>query len=205
MKFSFHYLTLEPNKIIKQIEYKEKRAVEEHLMALEWRKAITEIGLKNGTLPSPHFGELPDLEDALEQVVVKNWGNIISVYPITVTPYQENSLTWLASKYDSRKNSITQKYGNIIAYWEKERLRFGYSIKGNVVSEKEISIDNSLIGSGEYTLQKYAPQDMLQAVLQSDVSKQTEGLNLDIPLILPTTWKDLWTVYMQTQFTTFCQ
>ena len=202
MKIVFHILTLEPDKIIKNIENKEKKAIEEHRDALVYEKAFSEIGWLP---PSQYNLKLPELEDALEQTVVKKWRNIVSVYPMTITPYQENRITWTMNKYDNPKNSITQKYGRIAAYWDAELLYIGFLLKGDVISESEMPIDVSLIGSEKYTLQKLAPNEMLKAIHQTEVAKQSDDLNLDIPLMLPPAWKDMWTVCRQTQFTTICE
>ena len=140
MILSFHHLTLEPQKINAKIENKEKRKIKEHCLALECEKNFIEAGLLPSQYPNSYRNKLPDLEDALEQVVVKNWGNIISVYPIIATSYQEHNITWLMNKYDLRKNSITQKYGSIILYWEDEILQIGFIDKEILFQRKKYKL-----------------------------------------------------------------
>ena len=205
MKFSFHHLTLEPEKIIRNIINKEKKAVEDYGLALEFEKTIIEAGYRKDVLPNSSFVPMSKLGNTPEQVVVKKWNNIISIYPMTVTQYQENNVPWPVNKCDSYINSITQKYGSIMVYWDAVSLKLGFLLKGNVISEKEMLIDASLIDSGEYTLQKCAPKEMLQAILHSEAANQSECLNLDIPLMLPSDWKDSWVVGKQTQLVTICE
>jgi len=184
---------------------KEKKIVEEYGQALDFEKVIVEAGNEKGVLPNPSFITMSELGNTPEQVVVKKWKDIISIYPITVTPYQENNVPWPANRRDSHRSSITQKHGRIIVCWDAVLLRLGFLLKGNVISEKEMLIDASLLDSGEYTLQKCAPEEMLQAILHSDVAKQSECLSLDIPLMLPSAWKDTWAVCKQTQLITICE
>jgi len=205
MNFSFHHLTPEPEKIIKNLMHKEQKVVEEYSLALEFEKAILETGNKKVVLRNSSFSTMSELGNVPVQVVVKKWKNIISVYPITVTAYQENNVPWLVNRHDSRKSSITQKNGSIMVYWEAELLRLGFLLKGEVISELEMSIEASLVGSEEYKLQKCAPKDMLLAILDSDVAKQSDGLNLDIPLMLPSKWKEVWPICKQSQLITICE
>ena len=205
MNFSFHHLTLAPEKIIKNLMHKEQRVVEEYSLAMEFEKVIIEADNKKGVTPNPSFSTMSELGNVPVQAVVKKWKNIISVYPITVTSYQEENVPWLANKHDSRKSSITQKNGSIMVYWEAEQLRIGFLLKGEVISDLELSIEASLVGSEEYTLQRCASKDMILAILNSDVAKQSDGLNLDIPLMLPLAWKEAWSICKQSQLITICE
>ena len=200
--FSIHFLTLEPRRIIRQIEAKEEKAVENYNY---WQNGIEVFrDCLESSLPNL-ISHKPNINDALEKVVVKSWKNIISAYPIAKTPYQVENLTWLIHKTDTHKNSITQKYGSIIACWEAELLRIGFLVKGNAVSETELSIVPADTASENYTLQKCIPQNMLKSILQTDVAKQTDGFNLDIPIFLPMAWESSWTILKETQFTSFCE
>jgi len=172
---------------------------------MEFEKVIIEAGNRKGVMPNSSFSTMSELGNVPVQAVLKKWKNIISIYPITVTSYQEDNVPWLANKYDSRKSSVTQKSGRIIAYWEAELLRLGFLLKGEVISELDISIEASLVGSEEYTLQRCAPKDMILAILNSDVAKQSGGLNLDIPLMLPSAWKEAWPICKQSQLITICE
>jgi len=205
MNFSFHHLTLEPEKIIRSLIHKEQKFVEEYGLALEFEKAIIEAGNKKGVLPGSSFPTISESGNIPVQVVVKKWKNIISVYPITITSYQENNVSWPVNRYDFRKSSITQKNGSLMVYWEKELLRLGFLLRGEVISELEMTIDVSMVGSGQYTLQRCAPTDMLQAIQDSDVAKQSNGFSLDIPLMLPSAWKEAWPICKQSQLITICE
>ena len=205
MNFSFHHLTLEPEKIIKSLMHKEQRVVEEYGLAIGFEKAMIEAINKKDVLPNLSFSTMSELGNVPVQVVVKKWKNIISVYPITITSYQEENVPWLANKHDSRKSSITQKNGSIIVCWEAELIRIGFLLRGEVISEFEMSIEAALVGSEEYTLQRCAPKDMILAILNSDVAKQSGGLNLDIPLMLPSAWKEVWLSCKKSQLITICE
>jgi len=65
-------------------------------------------------------------------------------------------------------------------------------------------IEDSLLGSEEYTLQRCASEEMLHAMLNKDVVKQADGLSLDIPLMLPSAWKETWPICKQSRLITFC-
>jgi len=206
MGYSFHHLTLEPEKIIKKIKKIEEREIDECSSLIYQRKAF----IKAGYLALAVNGDntVPELENHLEQVVLKKWGGIISIYPVTITPYQENKVPWILGRMgDVKKNSITQKYGSIMVIWDAaslESLEILFMLKGNVIRKCELPINNSYIGSEEYTFERYVPDDMLQAIKETDFAKQSNGVDLDIPIMLPTSWREEWEVYDQTQFVTLC-
>ena len=194
MKISFHYLTLTPSQIIKQIVYREKKAIEDY-SELKYNEAFMGLSTKLSN-------NLPTIENALERVVVKTWGNIISVYPIIVTPYQEYNETWV--KHDTRRNSITQNYGSIFVGIKENLLYFELWKGGNSIACNEITIDGSLVDSEELTFQRCLPKNLFK-FFQFSGSEITDSLNLDIPLTLPTMWKEIWAIQKQTKFTSFCQ
>ena len=203
MKITFHYLTDEPDKIMKKIKQREEPAIEKGGWELMYWNMISKSILPP-YYPDINY-EVPGIEDIIEQVVIKKWGNIISIYPLTVTPYQEKNISWTLSKYDYRKNSITQKHGSIISYWGDGTLTIGFWRGGELIRECELPVDDSLAGSGEYTFQRCAPEGMLQAINDTDFAKQHNGIDLDIPIMLPSAWKELWTICDQTQFITICE
>ena len=204
MTFSFHHLTLDSEIIIKNLMHKEQMYVEEYELAVEFEKTFVEDGIKRGLVPETSYLTMAERGNVPVQVVMKRWKSIISVYPINATLYHEENVPWCLNKSDSRKNSITQKSGRIIAYWDAELLRLGFLLKGEVISELEMPIEDSLLGSEEYTLQRCASEEMLHAMLNKDVVKQADGLSLDIPLMLPSAWKETWPICKQSRLITFC-
>jgi len=194
MNISVHYLTLDPSRIIKQITNREKRAIEDYYTDIE----IYEWQRRRSTELQPNW---PTIDEALEQVVVKTWEDVLSVYPIVVTPYQEDNETWV--KCDTRSKSFAQKHGCIFIGIKETTFHFEFWKHGDNLIYEDIPIDLSSMSIEELTLQRSVPMDILQKI-QFDTPEKLGSPMFDIPLALPTMWEEKWTVYKKTQFTSFC-
>ena len=195
MRYSFHYLSFDTESVLAQIANKEKRAIRKYYADLKNDNMFESEPWCNMYTP------MPCIDKTLEHIIVKVWANIISVYPMD--EHWGEYVPW--SMFDIRRKGNVHKYGSIIVTQEANLFLFGLVIYGKYVAEKEVVIDISLIGSADLTIQQYAPKEMLQALCQVDMRLQSGGLDLEIPILLPATWKENWTVYKQTQFITFCK
>jgi hypothetical protein len=201
MNVSYHYITLAPEKILKQIEEKEQIVIKEYY----------EYGMGNTF-------EHPTIEDVLGKIVVMSGKHLVSVYPI-ITPYQGDRMTWV--RFDKR--NIIYKHGWIVVCYAGDIKKDGFEdesenddkgeagflielqIRGNTIALVDMYGDDIPKGVMESTLEDYMPQTIRQAISQLKVKEQLESLSFDIPMFLPPAWEEIWTVEKRTRFVTFCK
>lgn len=134
------------------------------------------------------------LSAELEKTLLLRSGNILSVYPILETEWQEKNNTWV--KFDSRPKSLAQKYASLFAIRNKNgKIGLRFCREGNFLGETYFQSESEL----PVLLCKYFPNDnditlYTEAISAIHTSNSFDTLSelLGFPLLLPTDWEKRW-------------
>ena len=204
MKASYHYITLDRNKLLKQIEEKEQEAIKDSELEIA-RLALLHQHGSNLPIPKEFLSsKLPTIEDILEEVIIKSNDHLISVYPM-VPHFKHDEATWV--RFDKR--SAIYRYGwllvlhNDVHNIKKAGLLIELYVKGDLIASEELYDDELPSGYMDAKMSDVLSAQMLQSISQLDVIQKVSNFCLDVPMFVSQKWMDVWEVEKKSQFTTF--
>ena len=191
-----HYYTDEPGKIIDQIKRREEKALTRYAE----EQSFNEIYEKWDMRLYQGMYRL-SIDEIYEQVIVKQWANCISTYPIIVTQCQVENQTWV--KFDTRKKSIAQKYGAVFTWKDGERIHLELLKLGKIIIEEEyepVTIERV----NQNTLCSIASNEFLQAWVDCCPAGADRRCSTDFALFLPEDWNNHWIVKKTSRLVQYC-
>jgi len=204
MNISYHFITVNNDKILKALESNELHVINEYELKLKnilfFQKQNEKINSNNPK--QPLLTNNVTIDDLLPQMIVKRSNNILSVYPIiTKLSQMDNYPKFLY--FDAR--NIIYKYGWLLIYYNNvnDELSFELNIKKNNITTvvmKKGTIPNNYL---DLNIESILPQQIFMTLSQIKLN-ETINISFNIPIFLPLSWKDKWVVNKQTKYFTFC-
>lgn len=135
VRFSCHYFTCDPDKIIASLKAAEKNVEKKHIEAMKINASVKKLtsrltsGLEEAKAALDHLGS-PNIEEAvtekflsgaLPKTVVIIYPGLVSAFPYAPQDDPYNYSGWL--KFNTSKNCHPQKHGGIMAAEEDDGSR----------------------------------------------------------------------------------
>ena len=186
---AIHCLTDEPEKIIKQIRRKEKQMIKSYA--------------EDVRVCNPSAFNRPEMEDCCERIIVKNWGTMISIFPLLRTIYQQVSTPWVIS-VDKKRNSPTQKFGSLHVWRSALNLRLFVRQSGETTVSEEADLCGRDLNKQAATLRDYTLDSLCQTWLHN-FSTPDDEFYYNFPLLLPFDWDKRWQITKETKLSIYCK
>ncbi len=199
-EYGFHYLVANQEEVKKLVDsFKRREKKSQFDLELEKKYAPLLLNSKmkeeNREIYDKLYREYKlRLSAELEKTLLLRSGNILSVYPILETEWQEKNNTWV--KFDSRPKALAQKYASLFAIRDKNgKIGLRFLRQGNCLGETYFQSKSELPG----LLYKFFPNDnnldvYTEAIAAIHTSNSFYTLSelLGFPLLLPTDWEKRW-------------
>jgi hypothetical protein len=189
-QYTFHYKTDSHDKILGVLKHREKKMITEIFGDTTWIARFSESHRNNNI--------------AMEQVVVKLWSNVVSVYPMQKTKGHFENETW--TKFDTRKGSPTQKYGGLLVGKTEQTLYIEMWSAGEFVIKESLELktyDKPIITLRSLNCDEF--NNKWRNSWLPQVEHEKSGKLIDFPLFLPVDWEQEWNVIEKTTFLTICR
>ena len=200
VQIAAHYLTCKPERIISQIKRREKKVVAEYYLAEQATQIIKQSLLENKE-NDISFPPHPPIEEMFEKLIVKNWGGMVSVFPVFETALQLYNETWV--KFNRRRGTPHQEFGALSVVRESNKIFFEVWRGGEQVTCEERTLLQQGIATQSLTL-RFLGLDSLKKTWLHNFSFRDNEVFCDFPLFLPENWEKIWQITGSTQFTIFC-
>ena len=193
-RISMHYYCTDHTLILEQILRREKKAVNDFEKSLSLNKEMFHVfGNDNSLLTQQN-----PLDIYMETVIVKKWGNVLSVYPLLCTGEQIANESWV--KHDTRRSSIAQKYASLFIGQNDQETHV------------ELWIASKFVCDSNSTTSEFSTPTLAGLCdKNSDIRNKWEQASPDghsfdeFPLFPPQDWQETWSCTAKSKYVMECQ